>query len=161
MPILGSKSALTSSKMYVWGWNRSMLSAKLPRTTYFNFSQINKELTNLNLKVVLFNKLDQLNIDTDILLIDSYGETSKFYNIAKYVFLGKSLIKSLIEDSGQNPIEPARQGCKIFHGPNVSNFSEIYEYLKTLGITKKINNSVIIQLVFRYIIFIWIFFFWL
>ena len=98
-------------------------------------------MTNLNLKVVLFNKLDQLNIDTDILLIDSYGEVLKFYNISKYVFLGKSLVKSLIKDSGQNPIEPARLGCKIFHGPNVSNFFEIYEYLKTLGITKEINNS--------------------
>jgi len=103
--------------------------------------KINKELINLNLNVVLSSKLDRMNIDTDILLIDSYGETSKFYNIAKYVFLGKSLIQSLIEDSGQNPIEPARYGCKIFHGPNVSNFFEIYEYLKTLGITKKINNS--------------------
>ena len=89
----------------------------------------------------MFNELDQLNIDTDILLINSYGEALKFYNISKYVFLGKSLVKSLIKDSGQNPIEPARLGCKIFHGPNVSNFFEIYEYLKTLGITKEINNS--------------------
>ena len=43
-------------------------------------------------------------------------------------------------NSGQNPIEPARLGCKIFHGPNVSNFVEIYEYLKTLEVTKQINN---------------------
>ena len=28
---------------------------------------------------------------TDILLVDSYGESLKFYNISKYVFLGKSL----------------------------------------------------------------------
>ena len=98
-------------------------------------------MTNLNLKVVLFNKLNQLNIDTDILLINSYGEALKFYNISKYVFLGKSLVKSLIKDSGQNPIEPARLGCKIFHGPHVSNFFEIYEYLNTLGVTKEINNS--------------------
>ena len=103
--------------------------------------KINKELTNLNLKVILLSELDRINTDTDILLIDSYGETLKFYNISKYVFLGKSLIKSLIMDGGQNPIEPARLGCKIFHGPYVSNFFEIYEYLKTLGITKQINNS--------------------
>ena len=70
-------------------------------------------------------------------MVDSYGEVSKFFNISKYVFLGKSLIKSLLIDSGQNPIEAARLGCKIFHGPNVSNFVEIYEYLKTLGITKE------------------------
>ena len=51
------------------------------------------------------------------------------------------MVKSLAKDSGQNPIEPARLGCKIFHGPNVANFIEIYEYLKTLGVTKKVNNS--------------------
>ena len=89
----------------------------------------------------MYSELDQLNINTDILLIDSYGEALKFYNISKYVFLGKSLVESLVKDSGQNPIEPARLGCKIFHGPNVSNFVEIYEYLKTLGITKEINSS--------------------
>ena len=44
-------------------------------------------------------------------------------------------------NSGQNPIEPARLGCKIFHGPYVNNFVEIYEYLKNLGVTKKINNA--------------------
>ena len=103
--------------------------------------KINKDLSALNLKVVLFSKLNQLDINTDILLIDTYGESLKFYNISNYVFLGKSLIKSLIKDSGQNPIEPAKLGCKIFHGPYVSNFLEIYEYLKSLGITKKINNS--------------------
>ena len=103
--------------------------------------KIQKELSNLNLKIVLYSKLDQIDINTDILLIDTYGEASIFYNISKYVFVGKSTIKSLIMDSGQNPIEPARLGCKIFHGPNVSNFVEIYEYLRTLGVTKQVNNS--------------------
>jgi len=102
--------------------------------------KINKELSNLNLKVVLYSKSDQMDMDADVLLVDSYGEALKFYNISKYVFLGKSLVRSLIVDSGQNPIEPARLGCKIFHGPNVSNFTEIYDYLRTFDITRKINN---------------------
>ena len=85
--------------------------------------------------------LDQFDNETDFILVDSYGEALKFYDISKCVFLGKSLVKSLIKDSGQNPIEPARIGCKIFHGPNVSNFVEIYEYLKTLEVTQEINNS--------------------
>ena len=101
---------------------------------------INDELSNLNLTISLFSKFDQMNTDTDILLIDSYGEASKFYNISKCVFLGKSLIKSLINDGGQNPIEPSRLGCKIFHGPNVSNFTEIYEYLKSLGVTDQVSS---------------------
>jgi len=44
-------------------------------------------------------------------------------------------------DGGQNPIEPARLGCKVFHGPYVSNFTEIYNFLKKLNVTKEINNS--------------------
>ena len=104
-------------------------------------AKIDTELSNLHLKVAFYSKLDQLDESTDILIIDSYGESLKFYNISKYVFLGKSLSKTLIMNSGQNPIEPARLGCKIFHGPNVTNFIEIYEYLKTLGVTKKVNNS--------------------
>ena len=103
--------------------------------------KIIKDLANLNLKVVLYSKLDQINADSDILLVDSYGESAKFYNVSNYVFVGKSLAQTLIMNSGQNPIEPARFGCKIFHGPNVHNFVEIYKYLETLGVTKKVNNS--------------------
>ena len=55
--------------------------------------------------------------------------------------MGKSLVKSLIKNSGQNPIEAARLGCKIFHGPNVRNFIEIYDLLNKFNITKTVNNS--------------------
>jgi 3-deoxy-D-manno-octulosonic-acid transferase len=103
--------------------------------------KIYAELSKLNLKIVLSSSLDQMNAKTDILLVDSYGESLKFYNISKYVFLGKSLVTSLIKDSGQNPIEPARLSCKIFHGPYVSNFVEIYKYFNELGIAKEINGS--------------------
>ena len=104
-------------------------------------AKIDKELSKLNLKIILSSNLDNLDEKTDILLVDSYGEALKFYNISKNVFLGKSLISSLIKDSGQNPIEPARLGCKILHGPYVSNFAETYDYLNKLGITKEVNNS--------------------
>ena len=80
-------------------------------------------------------------MDTDILIVDSYGESLKFYNISKYVFVGKSLSNVSKMNSGQNPIEPARLGCKIFHGPNISNFQDIYEFMKKLEITKKVNDS--------------------
>ena len=44
-------------------------------------------------------------------------------------------------NSGQNPIEAARFGCKIFHGPNIKNFAEVYKFLNTLKITKKVSNQ--------------------
>ena len=102
---------------------------------------IKEELSKFNINVLLVTELNNFDDKTDILLVNSYGEALKFYDISKYVFLGKSLVQSLMKDSGQNPIEPARLGCKILHGPYVSNFSETYNYLKKLGITKEVNDS--------------------
>ena len=130
-----AKTHLNLKKTY-----NNILTIIIPRHVD-RIKKINKELSSLNLKIVLYSNFDQVNVDTDILLIDAYGETSKFYNIAKCVFLGKSLNKSLINDGGQNPIEPSRFGCKIFHGPYVSNFAEIYEFLKSLGVANKIYSS--------------------
>ena len=93
------------------------------------------------MKVAIYSEPDQLDLNTDIILIDSYGESLKFYNISKYVLVGKSLVRALVMDSGQNPIEPARMGCQIFHGPNVSNFTEIYEFLKTLNVAREVNSA--------------------
>ena len=114
---------------------KNILTIIIPR--HINRAKIiEKQLTKLNLKVVFNNNLNQVDSSTDVILVDSYGETSKFYNISKCVFLGGSLIKH----GGQNPIEPSRLNCKIFHGPNISNFNEIYDYLKSLGVANKINN---------------------
>ena len=128
------------SHMKVKNNYNNLLTIIIPRHVERTY-KIKKELENLNLKVVLLSELNLMNDSTDILLVDAYGKALKFFNISKYVFLGKSLIESLKMDSGQNPIEPARVGCKIFHGPYVSNFLEIYEYLKTFNISHKIENS--------------------
>ena len=66
--------------------------------------------------------------NTDIYLVDSYGETSKFYNLTNISFVGGSIIKH----GGQNPLEPARLGNYIISGPNVKNFKEIYAFLNKL-----------------------------
>ena len=79
--------------------------------------------------------------DTEILIINSFGVLSGYFNYCKNVFIGKSLIKKLDLVGGQNPIEAAKLGCKIFHGPYVYNFKEIYDLLKSYGISKKINDK--------------------
>lgn len=56
--------------------------------------------------------------------------------MCKVVFLGGSLIKH----GGQNPLEPARLGCKIIHGQNINNFTEIYNLLDKHKISIKISN---------------------
>ena len=133
--LICAKSHLEIKKIY-----NNILTIIIPRHID-RVNAINEELSRLDLNVVFSSESNKLNEKTDILLINSYGEALKFYNISKSVFLGKSLIKSLTKDGGQNPIEPARLGCKLFHGPYVSNFAETYDYLSKLGVAKKINNS--------------------
>ncbi len=60
----------------------------------------------------------------------------------EHVFIGKSMIKKLKHVSGQDPIEAAKLNCKIYHGPFVSNFEEIYELLNKLKISKTIHNEI-------------------
>ncbi len=79
---------------------------------------------------------DSINNETDIYLVDTYGETNLFFSLNKIVFVGGSIIKH----GGQNPLEPARYGNNILHGPHVNNFKEIYELLNNLGISKKVNS---------------------
>ena len=132
--ILCAKSHLKIKEKY-----KNILTIIIPRHID-RVEAIYEELSKLGLKIVLSSNLSKLDNKTDLILVDSYGESLKFYNISKYVFLGKSLITSLVKDSGQNPIEPARLGCKIFHGPHVSNFTEIYKYFGELGIAKEVKN---------------------
>ena len=51
------------------------------------------------------------------------------------------MIKKLIKDGGQNPIDAVRMGCKIYHGPYFYNFQEIYEFLIKNNISKVVWNS--------------------
>ena len=98
---------------------------------------IKKELIRYNLKISTFSSNKEINKDTDILIVDEYGKTKSFYNICKNVFLGGSIINH----GGQNPLEATRYGCNILHGPNISNFLEIYSFLKRSKVSKKIINQ--------------------
>ena len=98
--------------------------------------QIKTELESLNLKVHLHSDKENINFDTNIYLVDSYGETKFFLKYCKIVFMGGSLISH----GGQNPIEAARIGCKVLHGPYINNFKDVYSLLKKNKITKKIDT---------------------
>ena len=65
----------------------------------------------------------------DIYLFDTLGELGLVYALAPIVFMGGSLIRH----GGQNPIEAAKLGAAILHGPHVENFTEIYEELDGCG----------------------------
>ena len=72
----------------------------------------------------------------DIYIVDTFGETKLFHKISSTVFLGGSIIKR----GGQNPLEAARLGSKILHGPNTDNFKDVYKYLNQLKISSTINS---------------------
>ena len=73
---------------------------------------------------------------TDIYIVDTYGDASKFYSLSKLTFVGGSLILH----GGQNPLEPAREGNYILYGPHVDNFKEVYQMLEDLKIANKIDS---------------------
>ncbi len=98
--------------------------------------KIKEQLLNLGLRVHLHEPKTKIHQDIDIYLVNSFGKTKSFYSVIKNVFLGGSLIKH----GGQNPLEAVRYNCNILHGPNVSNFNEIYKFLAKQKISKKIVN---------------------
>jgi len=88
-------------------------------------SKIIDDMERHSLKTIVHSSKQEPKEDTDIYLVDSYGLSSKFYNLSTITFMGGSLIKH----GGQNPLEPARLGNFIINGPNVYNFKEIYSFL--------------------------------
>ena len=96
--------------------------------------------SNLNLKTQLLNDGDKILNNKEIIIVNSFGVLQKYFNYAKSVFIGKSIIKRLKKVGGQNPIDAAKLGCKVYHGPYVYNFQEIYELLRKNNISKMIKD---------------------
>ncbi len=93
-----------------------------------------------NLNAQLLRKDEKILNDKEIIIINHYGVLQNYFKFAKSVFIGKSIIKRLKNDAGQNPLEAARLNCKIYHGPYVYNFEEIYKILEAYNISKAVEN---------------------
>ena len=74
---------------------------------------------------------------TDIYLADSLGELGLFFRLADVVFVGKSLVPL----GGQNPIEPARLGCALIHGPHMANFEDMAARMKETGAAAEVADE--------------------
>lgn len=115
---------------------KNLVTIIIPRHT--NRSQdLYNEFSKSKIIVHLHSSKKKIKKNTQIYIVDTYGETEKFFDICKVVFIGKSLLSA----GGQNPLEPARYNCKIIHGPKISNFKEIYKLLNNQKIAFKINNQ--------------------
>jgi 3-deoxy-D-manno-octulosonic-acid transferase len=62
---------------------------------------------------------------TDVYIADTIGEMGLFYRLTPLVFVGGTLVPV----GGHNPIEPAKLGAAIMHGPHTHSAREIYEAL--------------------------------
>ena len=115
---------------------KNLLTILIPRHIHRS-EQIKAELESLKLNVTNHSSNKKNLKNVDIYIVDTFGETKKFHKIGCSVFIGGSII----DRGGQNPLEAARYGARILHGPNIDNFKDVYKTLSNLKISKKINSS--------------------
>lgn len=92
-----------------------------------------------NLNFLLHSKSSRINKETDIYLVDTYGETKNFYKKTDLTFMGGSIAR--YKKGGQNPLEAIRFNNKILYGPNIQNFKEIYYFLNKNNLAFRFNNK--------------------
>ena len=100
-------------------------------------NRIVETVQKLKLNFLTQDSLSNIKDSTDILIINSYGNTQRFLKLSKFVFIGGSLI----DHGGQNPIEVAYNNSFIFHGPFVYNFTEIYNFLNKENVSFEVKSQ--------------------
>ena len=113
----------------------NLLTIIIPR----HISRINKIeqiVKKSKLNYLTQDSLSGIKDDTDILIINTYGNTQRFLKFSKCIFIGGSLINH----GGQNPIEVAYNNSLIFHGPYIQNFTEIYNFLNKENISFEVKS---------------------
>ena len=74
---------------------------------------------------------------TDIYIADTLGELGLFYRLCDIAFVGGGIAKK----GGHNPLEPARLGSAILHGPHTFNFADTYEDIRKAGGAALVRNE--------------------
>jgi 3-deoxy-D-manno-octulosonic-acid transferase len=74
---------------------------------------------------------------TEIYIADTIGELGLMYRLTPIVFMGGSLVRH----GGQNPIEAAKLGAAILHGPHVWNFADIYSALDAARGAEEVSDA--------------------
>ena len=100
-------------------------------------NEITQMLYNKNLTFIKHSENKKNFKNSDIYIVDSYGENKSFYKISDVVFLGGSLVSK----GGQNPLEALRFGCNILHGNYTFNFKDVYKMLQKEKLSLKVNNN--------------------
>lgn len=72
-----------------------------------------------------------------VYLLDTLGELSRFYSIARFTFIGGSLVPF----GGHNPLEATAQGRFAVWGPHLFNFRELEIQLMEAGCGAKVSSE--------------------
>ncbi|MFQ5562886.1 MAG: glycosyltransferase N-terminal domain-containing protein [Parvularculaceae bacterium] len=83
------------------------------------------------------SKKEPITPSTDVYLADTLGELGLFYRLNDIAFVGGGLNPK----GGHNPLEPARLGTAILHGPHTFNFVETYGEMRSAGGAALIRND--------------------
>ena len=118
----------------------NILTIIIPRHVH-RVNKIYSSLKNLGLEVQIKEETDDIDNLADVVLVNYYGSVNKYLQNINQIFIGKSILKKFENSGGQNPLEAAKIGCHIFHGPYVSNFEDIYKFLSNRGICEVVLNS--------------------
>ena len=119
--------------------NRNIITIIIPRHIE-RIKTIRSNLEKMNLSTQVKGETEPIGINAEIILVNYYGSTQKYLQNFRQVFIGKSMIKKLEKVGGQNPINAAKMGCRIYHGPYVYNFKEIYNYLGEKKLAAKVGD---------------------
>jgi len=76
--------------------------------------------------------------NSDIFIIDTYGELGTFFTLAQVAFVGGSLIPGI---GGHNIIEPIESGKPVLHGPYMDNCNEIKNTLQDLSVAYEVKTE--------------------
>ncbi len=90
------------------------------------------------LDVATRSRGDVITAKTEIYLADTIGELGLFYRLARIVCVGGSFA----DKGGQNPIEAARLGCVILHGPHMENFADVITAFEENAATEEVADAV-------------------
>lgn len=98
---------------------------------------IAKALRAVDIDVAQRSRDEPITPRTEIYLADTLGELGLFYRLAPLAFVGGSLVPH----GGQNPLEPARLGRFVLHGPHVQNFAESFAALTAVGGAQEVGSA--------------------
>lgn len=102
-------------------------------------NEVEKLLNSRNFKFTRRSELSspfQGNNLNQIILLDTIGELTHFYALAKIVFVGGSLVPV----GGHNILEPASLGKGVLFGPYMDNFEEIAQSFISRGAGRVVSN---------------------